>query len=58
MPILPKRVNDLAWTIAAALAIAPEKRQRLLEKESPSSLLQTEILYLKSLLVDLKHQIE
>ena len=58
LPTLPARTSDLGWAIASALAIPPEERQRLLEKGSAESLLQTEILYLESLLVDLRHGVE
>ena len=53
---LPEQTNDLGWTIASALSIPPLERQRLLEKESPASLLQSEIVYLESLLSELREQ--
>ena len=53
---LPEQTNDLGWTIAAALSIPPIERQRLLEKESPAALLQAEIMYLESLLAELREQ--
>lgn len=58
LPTLPAKTADLGWAIASALAISPGERQRLLEKETAGSLLQTEILYLESLLVDLRHGVE
>ncbi|HUW33046.1 MAG TPA: LON peptidase substrate-binding domain-containing protein [Planctomycetota bacterium] len=53
---LPEQTNDLGWTIASALSIPPLERQQLLEKESPASLLQSEIIYLESLLAELREQ--
>ena len=53
---LPEQTTDLGWTIASALSIPPNERQRLLEKESPGALLQAEILYLESLLIELREQ--
>lgn len=53
---LPEQTNDLGWTIASALSIPPLERQRLLEKESPAALLQAEIMYLESLLAELREQ--
>ena len=58
LPTLPAKTSDLGWAIASALAIPPGERQRLLEKETAESLLQTEILHLESLLVDLRHGVE
>ena len=53
---LPEQISDLGWTIASALSIPPLERQRLLEKSSPAALLQTEIIYLESLLTELREQ--
>lgn len=58
VPILPIKMPDLGWAIAAALAIPLAERQRLLEKENPTSLLQSEILYLESLVAQLRHGVE
>jgi ATP-dependent Lon protease len=58
LPDLPSKTSALGWAIASVLAIPPEERQRLLEKETAESLLQTEILYLESLLVDLRYGVE
>ena len=54
---LPERTSRLTWAIAASLGIPPDERQRLLEKESPAALLQSEILYLRSLLSELRDQV-
>jgi len=54
---LPERTSRLSWAIAASLGIPPDERQRLLEKESPAALLQSEILYLRSLLSELRDQV-
>jgi len=53
---LPEKTTDLGWAIAASLVIPPPERQKLLEKESPAGLLQSEILYLESLLAELREQ--
>jgi len=53
---LPEQTVDLGWTIASALAIPPNDRQRLLEKVTPTALLQSEISYLQTLLSELREQ--
>jgi len=58
IPTLPEKAAELGWAIASALAIPPEERQRLLEKEGPKSLLKSEILYLESLHSELRHHVE
>lgn len=57
VPALPRKITDLGWAIAAALAIHPKERQRLLEKETSASLLKSEILFLHSLLTELRHEV-
>jgi Lon protease-like protein len=54
---LPEQTANLTWAIASSLPLPPEERQRLLEKETPASLLQSEILYLRSLLSELRDQV-